>query len=391
MKKVFIVGMARTPIGAFQGALSTLSAPKLGSQAIMAALQRAGVPASEVSEVIMGNVLTAGIGQAPARQAALGAGLPDSVPCLTVNKVCGSGMKAIMLGMQSIQCGDADLVVAGGMECMSQAPYLLPQARDGYRMGNNQAIDSMIHDGLWDPYHNQHMGNCGDLCAEEMKFSRHEQDQFAIESFRRAQAAQKNAAFLDEIVPVKVASRKGEVIVTEDEGPAKGNFEKIPQLKPAFSPKGTVTAANASTINDGAAAVVLVSEDKLRQAGLRPLAEIKSYASHARKPLWFTTAPATAMKSAMDKIQWSVNQIDLFEVNEAFAVVAMAAQRELNIPADKLNVHGGAISLGHPIGASGCRIVITLVSALKRLQKRRGVAGICIGGGEATALCVERV
>ncbi|MGE0615651.1 MAG: acetyl-CoA C-acyltransferase [Bacteriovoracia bacterium] len=390
MEKVVIVGMARTPFGSFQGAFSGLPAPRLGAEAIRVALARAQVKPDQVSEVIMGNVLTAGEGQAPARQAAIHAGLPVSVPCLTINKVCGSGMKAIMLGMQSIQTGDSEIVVAGGMENMTMAPYLLPGARAGLRMGNQPFLDSMVHDGLWDPYNNQHMGNCGELCAREMKFSREEQDAFAIESFKRAQAAQKAGKFAGEITPVTIAGKKGDVTVSEDEGPAKVNFDKIPGLKPVFDKNGTVTAANASTLNDGACAVVLMSESKAKTMGLAPIARLTSYGTHAQKPEWFTTAPAGAMNAALKKAGWEAGSVDLFEVNEAFAVVALAAQRELKIPMSKLNVWGGAISIGHPIGASGARIVMTLASALKDTGGKRGVAGICIGGGEATAICVER-
>jgi len=392
MREVVIVGVARTAFGSFQGALSSVSAPQLGSTAIKAALKRAGVSPDQVSEVIMGNVLSAGVGQAPARQAAIAAEIPKSVPALTINKVCGSGMKAIMLATQSILLGDSDVVVAGGMENMSQTPYYLPTARNGFRMGNQTAVDGMIHDGLWDPYNHQHMGNCGELCAKERNFSRKDQDDFAIESFRRAQEAQKMGKFGAEIVPVEVAGRKGEVTLFQvDEGPAKVQFDKIPALKPVFDKNGTITAANASTINDGAAALVLMSLDKAKQLGVKPLARIVSYGSYAQDPLWFTTAPAEAMRRAAKKAGWEMKDIDLFEVNEAFAVVSLAAQRELEISMDRLNVWGGAISLGHPIGASGARIVVTLLSALQDRGLKRGMASICIGGGEGTALCIERL
>lgn len=392
MENVVIVGFARTPFGSFQGALSSVPAPQLGATAIQGALKNAGVEPQQVSEVIMGNVLTAGEGQAPARQAAVFAGIPDSVPCMTINKVCGSGMKSIMLAAQSIALGESEIVVAGGMENMSLAPYLLPQARAGLRMGNQPFIDSMIQDGLWDPYNDQHMGNCAELCASEKKFTREEQDQYAIESFKRAQKAQKEGKFQTEIVPVEIAGRKGSVTtVTEDEGPSKVKFEKIPELRPVFQKDGTVTAANASTINDGAAALVLTSESKAKALGLKPLAKIVSYATHAHKPEWFTTAPTGAMTQALKKASWETEQVDLFEVNEAFAVVALSAKRDLKIPSEKLNPWGGAISLGHPIGASGARIVLTLVSALRDSKKQRGLAGICIGGGEATAICVEQM
>jgi acetyl-CoA C-acetyltransferase len=345
-----------------------------------------------VSEVIMGNVLTAGEGQAPARQASIGGGIPHSVPALTINKVCGSGMKAVMMATQSIRLGDSEVVVAGGMESMSNVPFVMQGARTGFRMGHQQMIDAMIHDGLWDPYNNQHMGNCAELCATEYKFTRQAQDEFAAESFRRAQAAQKAGKFASEITPVQIAGRKGDMTTVDtDEGPSKVQFDKMASLKPVFDKAGTVTAANASTINDGAAALVLMSAEKAKAQGLKPLARIVSYDGHAQDPVWFTTAPAEAMRRAMKKAGWDVGSVDLFEVNEAFAVVAMAAQKDLGIPAEKLNVWGGAISLGHPIGVSGARILITLISALKDKGLKRGVAGICIGGGEATAVCVELV
>ncbi len=389
---VVIAAVARTAIGSFQGALAQVPAPKLGATVIQAALTRAGVKPEQVEEVIFGNVLSAGIGQAPARQALIFAGIPNTAAATTINKVCGSGMKAIMLASQSIALGDSQVVVAGGMENMSQAPYLLPTARNGFRMGHQTAVDSMISDGLWDPYNNQHMGNCAELCAKEKHFTREEQDAFAIESFKRAQAAQKDGKFKAEIAPVSIAGKKGDTVVFDtDEGPSKANFEKMPSLRPAFDKAGTVTAANASTINDGAAALVLMSAAKAKELGVKPLARIKSYGGNAGAPEWFTTAPAEAMRRAMKKAGWTPKDVDLWEVNEAFAVVAMAAQRELEIPAEKLNVWGGGISLGHPIGASGARIVVTLVSALQATGGVRGVAGICIGGGEATAVCVERI
>ncbi|MBN22393.1 MAG: acetyl-CoA C-acyltransferase [Bdellovibrionaceae bacterium] len=386
---VVFLSAVRTPFGAFQGALSSLPAHQLGARAIDGALKQAQLSHDVVSEVVMGCVLQAGQGQAPARQAALGAGLPQSVPAVTINKVCGSGMKSIMLGAQSILLGDSDVVVAGGMENMSQAPYLLTQARDGFRMGNQTTLDSMVHDGLWDPYNDQHMGNCGELCARENQFSREAQDQFAIESFQKAQKAQNEGLFKNEMISVEVPGRKGPTVVDMDEGPAKVKFEKIPTLRPAFQKDGTVTAANASSLNDGAAAVVLASAEKAKALGKKPLARLISYGTHAQAPEWFTTAPATAMKNAMDKAGWSVSDVDLFEINEAFAVVALAAESDLSIPREKINVHGGAISIGHPIGASGARIVVTLIHALRARNLKKGVAGICIGGGEATAVCVE--
>jgi len=392
MREVVIVGMARTPFGAFQGTLSSVPAAKLGAVAIQGALQKGGVSPDQVNEVIMGCVLQAGQGQAPARQAMIYAGLPKSVPATTVHKVCGSGMKTIMLGAQSIMTGDNDVVVVGGMENMSLAPYMVQNGRTGFKMGHQQLIDLMIHDGLWDPYNNQHMGNCGELCAKEKSFSRQDQDQFATESFRRAQAAQKDGKFKNEIVAVEIPGKKGDVTrVDTDESPSKVQFDKIPTLKPVFDKNGTVTAANASSINDGAAAMVLMSAEKAKQLGLTPLAKIVSYSQFAQDPVWFTTAPAEAMKKALKKANWETKDVDLWEVNEAFAVVGLAAQRELNLPSEKLNVWGGAISLGHPIGASGTRIVMTLLSALKDRNLKKGCAGICIGGGEATAICIERI
>lgn len=388
-REVVVVAIARTPLGSFQGALSSLTAPQLGAMAIHAAVERAGIKPEQVEEVIMGNVLQAGVGQAPARQAAIGAGLPKSAPATTINKVCGSGMKAVMMGMQSIALGDADVVVAGGMESMSNTPYVMPAARAGARMGHTQLIDAMVQDGLWDPYKNQHMGNCGELCAREWKFSREEQDAFAIQSFKRAQEAQASGKFKGEIAPVKISSKKGDILVESDEGPAKVQFDKIPTLKPAFDKAGSVTAANASTINDGAAALVLMSAEKAKSLGLKPVARLVSYGSFAQEPEWFTTAPAEAMRRALKKAGWDKQSVDLWEVNEAFAVVSMAARKELEIPNDKLNVWGGGISLGHPIGASGARIMVTLISALKDRGLKKGVAGICIGGGEATAVCLE--
>jgi acetyl-CoA C-acetyltransferase len=391
-REVFIAGAARTPIGSFQGSLAAVPAPRLGAAAIRGALERAGVAPDQVSEVIMGNVLTAGEGQAPARQASLYAGIPDSVPTLTINKVCGSGMKAAMLGVQSILLGDSEIVVAGGMESMTNAPYLLPNARGGFRMGHQSVVDSMIHDGLWDPYKDQHMGHCGEACATKYEFGREAQDEYATLSFRRAQEAQQSGRFRDEIVPVEVPGRKGDVTLVElDEGPGKAQFDKMGGLRPAFDKAGTITAANASTINDGAAALVLASGEKVQELGLRPIARIVSYGTNAQEPQWFTTAPAKAMQRALDRAGWQLGDVDLFEVNEAFAVVSMAAERDLEIPREKLNVFGGAISLGHPIGASGARIIVTLVNALRHTGGRRGLAGICIGGGEATAVCVEVV
>jgi len=386
MSEVFILAGARTPIGAFQGALSTMTAPQLGSIAIVAALERAGVAPDQVDEVLMGNVLSAGIGQAPARQASLGAGIPQSVPCTTVNKVCGSGMKAVMMAAQAIKCGDAATVVAGGMESMSNAPYILPQARTGYRMGNGTLVDEMIHDGLWDPYNNMHMGNCGDLCAKEFNYSREEIDAYAAESFHRATTAQKEGRLAEEIVSVKVPQRKGDPIeVKDDEQPSRGDVSKLAGLRPAFGAEGVTTAGNASSINDGAAALVLSSSNNGKA-----LAKVIAYSQHAHDPKFFTTAPAEAIKKLLTKAGLKVQDIDVFEVNEAFAVVAMHSQREVGLPMEKLNVNGGAVSLGHPIGATGARLVLTAAMELKRRGGRYAIATPCIGGGEATAVLIER-
>ncbi len=391
MKDVVIVSAVRTAIGTFQGSLSSVPAPRLGARVIEEALKKAGVAKDAVDEVIMGNVLTAGEGQAPARQAALFAGVPESVTCMTINKVCGSGLKAVMLAAQAIQCGDADVVVAGGMESMSNVPYLLEKARTGYRMGHGQLVDGMIKDGLWDVYNDFHMGNAAELCAKECNIPRESQDAFAKQSFERALKAQTDGAFKEEIVPVTIKDKKGELLITEDEGPKKANFEKMVTLKPAFQKDGTVTAANASSINDGAAALVVMSMEKAKSLGLRPLVRIVAQASSARKPEWFTTAPIDAIGKVLKKADLKLTDIDLFEINEAFAVVSLAAANELNIPQDKLNVHGGAIALGHPIGASGARILTTLIHAMGRHQRKRGMAAICIGGGEASAVIVERL
>jgi acetyl-CoA C-acetyltransferase len=390
MRDVVIVSAVRTPVGAFQGALSSLTAPKLGSLVIAEAVKRAGIAPADVSEVVFGEVLTGGVGQAPARQAALGAGLPNSVPCTTVNKVCGSGLKAVMLARQAIACGDAEIVVAGGMESMSNAPYLLPTARGGMRMGNATAVDSMIHDGLWDPYGNAHMGNFGDLCAKENDFSREAQDAFAIASFERAQAAQKAGWFASEIVGVEVKDGKATKIVDTDEGPTKFNKEKMPQLKPAFGKDGTVTAANAASINDGAAALVLMSADEAKKRGLTVLATIVADGQHAREPAQFTTAPAGSITKALKKANLAVSDVDLFEINQAFAVVSMVTMKELGISHDKTNVVGGAVSIGHPIGASGARILTTLIHQLHRTNGKVGVASLCIGGGEAVSVVIKR-
>ncbi|MFO0677097.1 MAG: acetyl-CoA C-acyltransferase [Polyangiaceae bacterium] len=388
---VYIVSAARTPIGAFLGSLASVAAPRLGATAIQGALSRAKVSADLVNEVFMGNVLSAGIGQAPARQAAIYAGIPNTVPATTVGKVCGSGTQAIILAAKSIALGDADIVVAGGMESMSNVPYYLQKARDGYRMGDGKLVDGMIFDGLWDPYSNVHMGNCGDACAKEYQFSREAQDEFAKESFRRAVAAQKEGLFDAEIEAVSVPQRKGDpLLVKLDEGPTKGDPSKFPGLKPAFSKDGTITAANASSINDGASALVLASEAAVKKHGLEPLGRIKGYAAAAQAPEWFTTAPAKAIDAVSAKLGVKSDSFDLYEINEAFAVVTMVVSKLCNLDAGKVNVRGGAVSLGHPIGASGARIVTTLLHAMKDRKAKTGVASICIGGGEALALVVER-
>lgn len=390
MNEVVILAGARTPIGAFQGALSDLTAPQLGSIAIRGALGRSGVEPGDVDEVIMGCVLTGGMGQAPARQASLGAGIPNSVPCMTINKVCGSGMKAIMLAAQAIKLGDSRIVVAGGMESMTNAPYVLDKARQGYRMGNGTLIDSMIHDGLWDPYHNVHMGNCGDKTAKEFAFTREELDAFAGESYRRAQAAQAECRFAEEIVPVEIPQRKGDpVIVDQDEEPKRGNPEKLPTLRPAFDKEGVTTAGNASSINDGAVALVVASAEEAEKRGLTPLGRVVGYATHAQEPEWFTTAPAFAIEKLLAQNGLSVGDIDLFEVNEAFAVVATVVARKLGIPHEKLNVNGGGVAIGHPIGATGARLVLTALHELKRRGGGYAVATPCIGGGEATAVLLK--
>lgn len=391
MNSIYITAAVRTPIASFQGGFSELPAPRLGAIAIKEALTRAKVAPEKVDEVIMGEVLTAGVGQAPARQAALFAGLPNGVPCLTINKVCGSGLKAVMLGADSIALGNAQVVVAGGQENMTQAPHLLPNSRGGFRMGAAELKDSMINDGLWDPYNNWHMGTAAELCVKENSFTREEQDAFAVESYKRAQNATVEGFFKNEIVPVSIESRKGTITIDKDEEPTKTDFAKIPGLRPAFDKAGTITAANASKINDGAAALVLMSEKAVQETGAKPLAKIVAHATHAQDPKWFTTAPVGAIKKACEKAGLSVDQIDLFEINEAFAAVTMVAMKDLKIPAEKVNVHGGAVALGHPIGASGARLLTTLVHALQLRGKKYGLATLCIGGGEAVAVIVERV
>ncbi len=391
MSTTYIIAATRTPVGSFQGALSSLSAPKLGAIVIKSALEKANLKPEDVSEVIFGEVLTAGVGQAPARQAALGAGLPTSVPCMTINKVCGSGLKAVMLGADSIALGRSDVVVAGGQENMTLAPHLLENSRAGYRMGHISATDSMIKDGLWDPYNNFHMGEAAELCVREHRFTREEQDQFAKESYELAIAAQKNGWFNNEITPVEIAMKDKSTMVSQDEEPGKVKFDKIPSLRPAFSKDGTITAANASKINDGAACVILASEKTVQSKNLKPIAKIIAHSTFAHDPKWFTTAPVTAIKKVCEHAKMTVEQIDLFEINEAFAVVTLAAMREFKIPRNKVNVHGGAIAIGHPIGGSGARLLTTLVHALKTQNKKYGLVTLCIGGGEAVAMIVESI
>jgi acetyl-CoA C-acetyltransferase len=387
---IVIAGCARTPIGGFLGDLKDLSAPELGSAAIRAAVARAGVPGESIQEVIFGCVLPAGLGQAPARQAALGAGLPLSAGATTVNKVCGSGMKAVMLAHDLLRAGSIDIAVAGGMESMSNAPYLLDRARTGYRIGHQRTFDHMFLDGLEDAYDKGRlMGAFAEKCAQMYSFSRAEQDAFALRSLERAQRAIADGSFAGEIVPVTVKSGKTERTVEHDELPLKAKPEKIPTLKPAFDENGTVTAANSSSISDGAAALVLMWQSEAERRGLRPLARIAGHATHSQEPGLFTTAPIGAIQKLMDRTGWAIEDVGLFEINEAFAVVTMAAMRDLNLPAEKVNVHGGACALGHPIGASGARLLVTLLAALKKYGQRRGVAALCIGGGEATAVAIE--
>lgn len=384
-----ILSAVRTPIGSYLGSLSSFSSPQLGSFVIKESIKRSGIAPDEFEEAIMGCVLQGGLGQAPARQAAIYAGLPHKVECTTINKVCGSGLKSVMLADQSIRCGDGNVFVAGGMESMSNAPYILKKARTGYRMGNGELIDMMINDGLWDCYNDFHMGNAGELCANEFAISRQEQDEFAIMSYKRALDAQKNGDFADEILPIEVKSKAGITIIDTDEEPTKVNFDKIPSLKPAFQPNGTVTAANASTINDGASALVITSDEYSKNNRLKPIARIIAHCSYAHAPEWFTTAPTYAIQKVLKKANMNIDDIDLFEINEAFAVVPIITSKNLGIPYEKINIHGGAVSLGHPIGASGARILTTLIYALKHTGKKIGIASLCIGGGEANAMIIE--
>jgi len=393
MRDVVIVSGARTPIGSFQGSLASVHAPKLGATAIRAALARAGGPelGELVGEVYMGCVLAAGQGQAPARQASIAAGLPVAVGAVTVNKMCGSGLKAVVLGGNAVATGEHDVVVAGGMESMTNAPFLLPKAREGMRLGHGQVIDSVIQDGLWDVYKNVHMGDCGELCAKEKGISRQEQDAFAAESYRRALKAQADGKFRGEIVPVELEARKGSpTVIDADEEPGRGNIEKLPGLRPAFTKDGTITAGNASSLNDGAAALVLAGADVASKRGWKPLARIVGAAGHAQAPEWFTTAPAGAIEKLLARVGWKKDDVDLWEINEAFAVVSIANNRLLGLDPARVNVWGGAVALGHPIGASGARVLVTLLAALAAAGKKRGVASLCIGGGEGIALAVER-
>lgn len=384
---VYILGGARTPQGSFLGTLSSVPAPKLGATAIAGALEKAGVDKSTVEEVFMGNVVQAGVGQAPARQAALFAGLPESVPCTTINKVCGSGLQSVILGAKSILTGDASVVVAGGMENMSLAPHLLPNSRSGFKFGETKMKDSMQWDGLWDVYSDRPMGKCAEECTQKYDLTREAQDEFSIESFKRAQASQTAGDFNVEISPVTISSRKGDIVVSEDEGPTKVKFDKVPTLRPAFAKDGTITAANASTINDGACALVLGGEEYKDQAKFK----ILGWASHAQNPTWFTTAPVEAVKKNLSKLDLKVEDIDLWEINEAFAAVTMMAMKELQLDHRNVNIFGGAVSLGHPIGTSGARILLTLTNAMEKKGAKRGCAAICIGGGEALSLVIERV
>ena len=390
MRDVVIVAAARTPIGSFLSSLSAVSATELGAIAIRAALERSTLAATDVEEVFMGCVLPAGLGQAPARQAALGAGLEQSVPCTTVNKVCGSGLKTVVLAAQAIACGDVDVAIAGGMESMSQAPHLQKGLRAGVKMGSIESVDSMVHDGLWDVYNNQHMGNCAELCAKEKGIGRERQDAFAVESYKRAQAAIGDGLFAEEIVPVTIKTRKGEVVVDTDEEPGRGRPEKLPSLRTAFQKDGTVTAGNASSLNDGAAAVVLMSAEAANKRGLTPLAKIVSWGHHAQAPEWFTTAPAAAIEKACERGGLQAADVDLWEINEAFSVVSLVNNDLLKLDPAKVNVGGGAVALGHPIGASGTRILVTLLHAMKRLNAKTGGASLCIGGGEGIAMMLER-
>ncbi len=391
MKEVFIVAMARTPIGSLGGVLSGVNVVELGKTAVTEAMKRAGIDGNQVDEVILGNVLQANVGQAPAQQVSIAAGINTKTPCTTINKVCASGMKAVMLGAQAIQLGQADVVVAGGMESMSNAPFYLPSGRTGIRYGNGEILDAIVRDGLQDPYKKYMMGTAGEICAKHYHFTREQQDDYAIAAYKRAQEAYANGWFKDELVPVVIASRKGDVVISEDEEYKKFDEAKVSTLKPAFDKEGTITAINASKINDGASAVVLMSGEKVKELGLTPLAKIIGYADASQDPEWFTTTPSKAIPKALQRAGKTLEDVDFFEINEAFAVVALANMKEMNITHDKINVFGGAVSLGHPIGNSGCRIICTLISVLNQKGGKTGAAGICNGGGGASAVVIEKV
>jgi len=391
MKEVYIISAARTPVGSFGGSLSSVKATKLGSIAIKGALEKAGIKSNLVEEVFMGNVLQANQGQAPARQASLGAGIPNTVPCTTINKVCASAMKATMIGAQSIMLGDNDVVVVGGMENMSQVPYYVPSGRFGNKLGNVKMIDGLVNDGLWDVYNNYHMGNAAELCAKEFKFSREEQDRYSIQSYKRAADAVENGRLKNEIVPVEVKTRKGTIIVDTDEEYKNVNFDRIPTLRPVFDKEGSVTAANASTINDGASAMLMMSKEKAEELGLKPIAKLIGYADAANAPEWFTTAPVKAIPKAVEKAGLKIEDIEYYEINEAFAVVSLAAIQQLKLDESKVNVNGGAVSLGHPLGNSGARIIVTLINVLEQNKGKYGVATLCNGGGGASAVVIEKM
>lgn len=392
MKEVVIVSAVRTPIGSFNGMLSSLSAPKLGAAAIKGALNKINLDSSEVDEIYMGNVMQAGMGQAPARQAAIFAGLSENIPCTTINKVCSSGMKAIIMAAQAIKCGDSDVVIAGGMENMSQVPYYLSKARSGYRLGHGSIQDGLVLDGLTDVYNQTHMGVCAELCAKEMNISRSEQDNFALESYKRSKDAWEKNLFSNEIVSVEIPQRKGDpIIITEDEEYKNIKTEKVPNLRPVFKKEGTITAANASTINDGATALILMSSDKAKELNLNPIAKIISYADAAHQPEWFTTAPSKALPLALKKGNLSLSDVDYFELNEAFSVVGIANIKKLDININNVNINGGAVSLGHPLGCSGARIIVTLINVLKQKNASIGAAGICNGGGGASAMVIKNI
>jgi len=389
MKEVYIVSAARTAMGSFGGSLSSVPATKLGTAAVKGAISKAGIRPDAINEVFMGNVIAANLGQAPARQTALAAEIPNTVPCTTVNKVCSSGMKSVMLAAQSIMLGDNDCVVAGGMENMSQVPHYVPNMRNGLKLGNGKLIDGLVNDGLWDVYNNYHMGNAAELCSSEMEFTREEQDRFAIQSYERSAKAWENGKFDNEIVPVEIKTRKGNIVVDKDEEYKNVKFEKIPTLRPVFQKEGTVTAANASTINDGASALILMSKEKAEELGVKPIAKLVGYADAAHEPEWFTTAPTKAIPAAIEKAGLDASDIDFYEINEAFSVVALAAIKTLGLDEAKVNVNGGGVSLGHPLGSSGSRIIVTLLNVLAQNNAKYGVAGICNGGGGASAVVVE--